>query len=104
MTETDGLRLTRLRQQIRANRVSFPAQIPVFVRHAPPDLQIRSVQLYFLAGWSCEKIARRYGYSRFYIWQIVNEWKRHAVSSGYVQAIPPARVLTDLKRAVAAAA
>lgn len=104
MTGTDEMRLTRLRQLIRANRVSFPAQIPIFVRNAPPDLQFRSVHLYFLRGWSCEKIARRYGYSRFYIWQIVSEWKRHAVSLGYVQAIPPAHVLTDLKRVAAAVA
>jgi transposase-like protein len=102
MAGADKMRLTRLREQIRANRVSFPAQIPVFVRNAPPDLQFRSIQLYFLRGWSCEKIARRYGYSRFYIWQIINEWKRHAVSLGYIQTIPPAEVLKNLKKAAAA--
>jgi hypothetical protein len=102
MTGADEIRLTQLRRLIRANRVSFPAQIPVFVRNAPADLQFRSVQLYFLNGWSCEKIAKRYGYSRFYIWQIVTEWRRHAVSLGYIQTIPPVRVLENLRKAAAA--
>ena len=100
MLDPNGIRLTLLRKAIRNNRVTFPAQVPLFVRNAPAHLQRYSIQLYFLRGWSCEKIARRYGYSRFYIWQIVNEWKRHAVSLGYVQAIPPARALLDLKNAL----
>jgi Homeodomain-like domain len=100
MLDPNGIRLTLLRKAIRNNRVTFPAQVPLFVRNAPADLQRYSIQLYFLRGWSCEKIARRYGYSRFYIWQIVNEWKRHAVALGYVQAIPPARALLQLKNAL----
>jgi hypothetical protein len=100
MLDTSKMKLTLLRKAIRNNRVTFPSQVPLFVRTAPADLQRYSIQLYFLRGWSCEKIARRYGYSRFYIWQIVNEWKRHAVSLGYVQAIPPARALLDLKNAL----
>jgi hypothetical protein len=99
--DTAKFAMARLRKAIRENRVSFPSQIPQFVRNAPPALQCHSVQLYFLSGWSCQKIAKRYGYSRFYIWQIIDEWKRHAVSVGYIQAIPPARVLVDLKRALA---
>ena len=94
------MKLTILRKAIRSNRVSFPSPIPMFVRNAPGNLQRYSVQLYFLRGWNCGKIARRYGHSRFYIWQLVNEWARHAVSLGYVQAIPPASVLLDLKDAL----
>jgi hypothetical protein len=101
MTNTGTISLVRLRKAIRENRVSFPAQVPLFVRSAPQDLQCHSVQLYFLRGWTCEKIAKRYGYSRFYIWRIVNEWKQHATSAGYIQAIPPASILTELKKALA---
>jgi hypothetical protein len=100
MIEAAAMKMTKLQKAIRSNRVSFPSQIPMFVRNAPGNLQRYSVQLYFLQGWNCGKIARRYGYSRFYIWQLVNEWKRHAVSLGYLQAIPPASVLLDLKNAL----
>lgn len=48
------------------------------------------VLLYFVRGWSCEKIAQRYHVTRQHIWQIVSEWRRHAVTLGYIQAIPPA--------------
>jgi hypothetical protein len=87
--ELDSIRLDVLQGAVRANQVSFPSQVPVFVRHAPPGLQCRVVQLYFIHGWSCGKIAKRYGYVRNYIWGVVNEWKRHAVSLGYIQVIPP---------------
>jgi hypothetical protein len=102
MLKIDQLRLTALRKAIRANRVSFPSQVPLFVKSASTDIQRRAVQLYFLCGWSCRKIAKRYGYSGFYIWQIVSDWKRHAVSLGYLQAIPPASALGSLRRALAA--
>jgi hypothetical protein len=100
MIDAAAMKLTMLRKAIRNNHVSFPSQIPMFVRNAPGNLQRYSVQLYFLRGWNCGRIARRYGYSRFYIWQLVNEWRRHAVFLGYLQAIPPARVLLDLKNAL----
>jgi hypothetical protein len=87
--ELESVRLDLLQQAVRTNEVSFPSQVPVFVRHAPPDLQCRVVQLYFIHGWSCGKIAKRYGFVRNYIWGVVNEWRRHAVSLGYIQVIPP---------------
>jgi len=65
--ELDKIRLNQLRKAIRGNRISFPSQIPLFVRTAPANLQRHAIQLYFLRGWSLGKIARRYGYSRFYI-------------------------------------
>ncbi len=96
MTDLSEMRLTRLRLAIQTNQVSFPSQVPVFVKHAKPTLQRYVVQLYFLQSWSCAKIAKRYGATRFYIWQILNEWKRHAVALGYVQLIPPAEVFNKL--------
>jgi hypothetical protein len=92
MTDLGSMRLTRLRNAIQTNQVSFPSQVPVFVKHATPTLQRYVVQLYFLQNWSCAKIAKRYGSTRFYVWQIINEWKRHAVSLGYLQEIPPPEV------------
>jgi hypothetical protein len=92
MTDLSEMRLTRLRLAIQSNQVSFPSQVPVFVKHATPTLQRYVVQLYFLQSWSCAKIAKRYGSTRFYVWQIINEWKRHAVALGYLQSIPPAEV------------
>jgi hypothetical protein len=87
--ELSAVRLDLLQSAVRNNEVSFPAQVPVFVKHATPQLQCHVVQLYFVSGWSCQDIARRYGFARNYIWQIVNEWRRHAVALGYIQEIPP---------------
>jgi hypothetical protein len=92
MLDIGTMRLTSLRKAIQANEASFPSQVPVFVKHAPATLQRHVIQLYFLRNWSCPRIAKRYGATRFYIWQIINEWKRHAVSLGYVQSIPPIEV------------
>ena len=83
------MRLDLLQSAVRNNRVSFPAQVPVFVKHAPPEMQSRFVLLYFVSGWSCQDIAKRYGFARNYVWQVVNEWRRHAVSLGFIQEIPP---------------
>jgi len=99
ITDVNLMSLARLRKAVRANRVSFPSQVPQFVRNAPPGLQCHSVQLYFLSGWSCQDIATRYGFSRFYIWQIVSEWKRYAVALGFIQEIPPPAALANLKAA-----
>jgi two-component system, OmpR family, KDP operon response regulator KdpE len=102
MIEAGEMSLPALRKAIRANRVSFPSQLPLFVRNAPSNLQRYSIQLYFLSGWSCTKIAERYKRSRFYVWQILNEWKRHAAALGYIQRVPAPRVLADLKSALQA--
>lgn len=96
MKDLSTMRLTNLRLAIQANRVSFPSQVPLFVKHASPTLQRYVIQLYFLRSWSCARIAKRYGSTRFYIWQIINEWKRHAVALGYLQVIPPEEVLLVL--------
>jgi two-component system, OmpR family, KDP operon response regulator KdpE len=95
--EAGTMRLTRLREAICSNRVSFPSQIPLFVRSGAAEVQLHTVQLYFLQGWNCGQIAKRYGCSRFHVWHMVSEWRRHAASLGYLQTIPPAHVLGDLK-------
>jgi transposase len=82
------MRVDLLRAAIRNNNVSFPSQIPTFERHDRPDLQRGVVQLYFTLGWSCEKIAARYGMLRQRVGQILRTWKRRALETGYIQTIP----------------
>jgi hypothetical protein len=82
--------LNELRRKIRQNRVSFPAQVPTFPKHDRPDLQRKTVQLYFLLGWSCDRIAQRHGLLRQRVQQILSTWKRRAIQMGYIQEIPPA--------------
>jgi hypothetical protein len=91
------LRLDQLQEAIRANQVTFPSQIPVFIKHSQGKQQCHMVLLYFVRGWSCERIAQRYDVTRQHIWQIVSEWRRHAVALGYLQVIPPPEVLTPLR-------
>jgi hypothetical protein len=87
-TELDELRIDKLREAIRENRVSFPSQIPTFAKHDRPDVQRKAVQLYFVLGWSTDKIAPRYGMSRTRVQQVLNTWMSRAVELGYIQTIP----------------
>ncbi len=89
-SKMEELSLCELRGKIRRNRVSFPSQVPTFAKHDRPDLQRKTVQLYFLFGWSCSRIAQRYGVLRQRIQQILSTWKRRAIQMGYIQEIPPA--------------
>jgi hypothetical protein len=93
------VRLDQLQDAIRANQVSFPSQVPVFIKHAQGKLQSHVVLLYFVRGWSCDMIAKRYSFTRQHIWQIVSEWRRHAVALGYLQVIPPPEVLLPVRPA-----
>jgi hypothetical protein len=86
----EELSLSELRAKVRRNCVSFPSQVPTFAKHDRPDLQRKTVQLYFLFGWSCSRIAQRYGVLRQRIQQILSTWKRRAIQMGYIQEIPPA--------------
>jgi len=85
--------IDELREAIRKNQVSFPAQIPTFPKHDRPDVQRQLVQLYFLLGWSGPKIGVRYGLRRLRVQQILNAWKKRAVELGYIQCVPAADVL-----------
>jgi hypothetical protein len=89
-TNLGEMRIGKLRQAIHRNQVSFPSQVPTFPKHDRPDLQSKLVQLYFVFGWSAQRIAERYGLSRSRAQQILNTWRRRAVEAGYVQAVPPA--------------
>jgi hypothetical protein len=82
-------RLPGLRFAIRASRVSFPAQVPMFARQYRSDVQWRIAALYFVQGWSFEQLALRYGLTRRRIRQIIRGWAESAIQSGYLQQIPP---------------
>lgn len=89
------MELHRLRRAIRANRISFPSQVPTFPRCYRADLQHKLVQLYFVFGWSSPSIARRYCLLPQQVRRILNGWKRQAAEAGYVQLIPPSAVAGD---------
>jgi hypothetical protein len=78
-----------LRRAIRANRVSFPSQIPTFPGCPLPEMQPKLVQLYFVMGWSRAKIAARYGLPAYRVESVLNSWKSRAAHAGYIQHISP---------------
>jgi hypothetical protein len=83
----DQERIDNLRREIRNNRISFPAQAPVFQR-SRADIQWRLVLLYFIRGWTCKQLSARYGLTRQRIEQLIADWVYSAVTHGYLQEIP----------------
>jgi hypothetical protein len=82
-------RLDYLRKAIRNNRVAFPAQVPVFACQHRADIQWRLVSLFFVQGWSAERLAQRYKVSSRRIHQLLRLWVNRAFALGYLQEIPP---------------
>jgi hypothetical protein len=78
-----------LQQAVRENLVSFPAQVPVFVKQSRPDLQPKLAALYFVHMWTMDKVARRYGMKRSRVGQILDAWRTRAVKEGHIQSIVP---------------
>jgi hypothetical protein len=78
-----------LRLAIQQNRVTFPAQIPSFGRPEISELQLRIVQLYFVAGWKIERIRNRYAMSDAMVRKTLTAWRVRAIASGYIQEIDP---------------
>ena len=76
-----------LRTAIRRNLVSFPSQIPAFVRHGEDHQRI--VQLYFVRGWQISEISARYKLGRTVVRGLLSEWRIRAVGAGYIQEIHP---------------
>src|SRR5579859_4815362 len=73
-----------LRSAIRRNRVSFPAQPPVFQGE---ELQARMAHLYFVCGWKIRDLAARYSINSECTRKKLNDWRVRAISSGYIQEI-----------------
>lgn len=84
-----NVRNDTLQTAIRRNRVSFPAQAPVYPGQTRGDVQWRLAVLYFVMGWSMSEVARKYKISRERAGQIVKAWRVLSVQKGYIQTIPP---------------
>jgi hypothetical protein len=78
-----------LRSAIQRNLVSFPSQVPGFMRRQSGDAQERIVQLYFVRGWPVRSICDRYCLSKAMVQKILSEWRIRAVAAGYIQDIHP---------------
>jgi hypothetical protein len=78
-----------LREAIRTNRVTFPSQVPTFSKYEPRDLEHKLAQLYFVMGWDCGSIGARFGLTAARARQILERWRRQALTMGYIQQIPP---------------
>jgi hypothetical protein len=78
-----------LRRAVRQNIVSFPSQIPPFLRHPTADMQCRVVLLFFVRGWSSVDIGTRFDVPKHAIWGILNEWSARALALGCIQVIDP---------------
>lgn len=87
--QLEDIGIRDLREAIRANRVSFPSQVPTFQKHDRPGLQRKLAQLYFVLGWNCSTIGARNGLVPARVRQILNTWRHRAVKTGYIQHIPP---------------
>src|ERR1700720_4234258 len=97
------MRIDVLRRAIQTNRVSFPAQTPCF-NQTRADIQWRLVQLYFVRGWNCIQLARRYSLTRQRIEQLLAEWVDCASKLGVLQEIPASVEISDGWRASPAVA
>jgi hypothetical protein len=97
--QSGALRIDILRKAIRANRVNFPAPVPVFPSGYRPDILRRVVELYFIHGWPSVRLATRYGVTARRIQQALQRWADRAVGQGYLQEIPVEIVLAPPARA-----
>jgi hypothetical protein len=88
---------TLLRLAIRRNIVTFPSQIPVFMKQPAGSTQQRVVQLYFLRGWSVRSICDRYQLAKKIVQNLLSDWRIRAISAGLIQEITS----EDLDRLVA---
>jgi hypothetical protein len=77
-----------LREAIRNREVSFPAQVPRFPEQSNAEAQWRLATLYFVRGWTSERLAGRYHLSSSRIRQLLRDWVECATGLGYVQEIP----------------
>lgn len=96
-------RLARLRQAIQNRQVSFPAQVPSFHREYNEEVQWRVAALYFVRGWSCDRLAARYGVTTSRVRQLLRRWVECAAALGYLQEIPPETLIVARSANAAAA-
>jgi hypothetical protein len=78
-----------LRRAIRGNIVSFPAQMPNFLKRPSAEMQWRMVVLFFVRGWGAAKVAERFHVPKHRVWTLLNEWSVRAIALGHIQVIDP---------------
>jgi hypothetical protein len=88
-----------LRIAIQRNLVSFPSQLPAFMKRPGDDTQQRIAHLYFARGWPIRNICARYGLGKPMVQRLISEWRMRAVAAGFIQDIHPEEldVLIQLK-------
>ncbi len=93
-------RINDLRVAIRANKVSFPLPVPSFANQYCCEVQWRLVELYFIHGWSPEKLGLRYKVCPTRVRQSIRNWVRCALTLGYLQVIPEDGMPTGVEAAI----
>lgn len=89
----DTLGIGKLREAIRAKRVTFPSPVPALTT-SQPGLPPRLAELYFVQGREIEDIGAQCGLSFWRVREILNAWKRAAVTAGCLQHTPPGQAMT----------
>jgi hypothetical protein len=85
--------LKQFREAIQSNQVAFPQPAPKFACQCRPEIQWRAAELFLIHGWTCSRLAARYGVTRGRIWWFVRSWLDRAMALGYLQDIPPAEAV-----------
>ncbi len=78
---------TFIRAAVRRNVVSFPAQIPAFLKLPTGSLQQSVAQVYFVHGWSMGSICGRYGLGKQRVLDLLSNWHVKATSAGLIKEI-----------------
>jgi hypothetical protein len=102
LVETTRRTLTQFREAIQSNQVAFPQPAPKFACQCRPEVQWRIAELFLIHGWTCSRLAARYGVTRGRIWQFVRTWLDRATALGYLQDIPPAEPMIAVGNQVGA--
>lgn len=75
-----------LRSAIQRNLVSFPSQLPAFMKRPGDDIQQRIAHLYFVRDWPIRDICARYDLAKEVAHRLISEWSIRALAAGYNEA------------------
>ena len=67
--------------------MTFPAQIPVFMKPPKGYTQQRAVQLYFARGRPVHNICNRYNLAKKIVQDLLSDWRIRAISGGLIQKL-----------------
>lgn len=80
--------LQQFREAIQRNEIVFPSPVPKFPCQSRPEIQWRAAELFLIHGWTCARLAARYGVTRGRMWRYVRSWIDRALALGYLEDIP----------------